>query len=119
MNYILKPKCKTLLFYTKNRSRARPIFKLLRAHPGAHCFVLIRCLFLVFSLHTVHFSVEPREAYQLMFIITKQVQLSIVFMLNLQNLQLHLRRSGQQLRHVHPSDSADDARDVSVLYVRA
>ena len=44
---------------------------LVRAHPGAHWFVLIRCLFL-FSVSTLStFSVEPREAYQLGFIKSK------------------------------------------------
>lgn len=40
----------------------------MRAHPRAHWFVLICCLFL-FRLHTPHISAEPREAYQLVFMI--------------------------------------------------
>ena len=47
INYILKPQVQSAFILHKNRSRARPIFKLLRAHPGAHCFVLIRFLFLM------------------------------------------------------------------------
>ena len=42
----------------------------MRAHPGAHCFVLIRFLFLMKSPHSTIFEAEPREAYQLMFNIT-------------------------------------------------
>ena len=42
-------------------------FSLMRAHPGAHCFVLIRFLFLMKSPHSTTFEAEPREAYQLMF----------------------------------------------------
>ena len=38
----------------------------MRAHPGAHCFVLIRFLFLMKSPHSTIFEAEPREAYQLM-----------------------------------------------------
>ena len=48
------------------------LFSLMRAHPGAHCFVLIRFLFLMKSPHsTIFFEAEPREAYQLMLTISK------------------------------------------------
>jgi hypothetical protein len=50
------------------------LFSLMRAHPGAHCFVLIRFLFLMKSPHSTIFEAEPREAYQLMLTISKNLQ---------------------------------------------
>jgi len=45
--------------YTKKYS-GRSIFALMRAHPGAHCFVLIRFLFLMKSPHsTIFWSGTP------------------------------------------------------------
>lgn len=53
----------------------------MRAHPRAHWFVLICCLFL-FRLHTPHISAEPREAYQLNSIIMLVLKVVNDFMLD-------------------------------------
>lgn len=57
----------------------------MRAHPRAHWFVLICCLFL-FRLHTPHISAEPREAYQLSFIIMVTAKVVNDFMSNVVNI---------------------------------
>lgn len=57
----------------------------MRAHPRAHWFVLICCLFL-FRLHTPHISAEPREAYQLSFMIMLTAKVVNDFALNVVNI---------------------------------
>lgn len=57
----------------------------MRAHPRAHWFVLICCLFL-FRLHTPHISAEPREAYQLSFIIMLMTKVVNDFRSNVVNI---------------------------------
>ena len=65
--------------YTKKYS-GRSIFALMRAHPGAHCFVLIRFLFLMKSPHSTIFDKRnPVKRISLCLIYPMKVVMSSIF----------------------------------------